>query len=152
MKKIVIWMLVMVMAFSLVACAGAPTDSYQKETQEEAGQTNDMEQTPTTEAVDKEEEAAEPEKTDKTGLRPEFKKAMDDYEAFYDKYCAFMKKYKANPTDMSLLTEYASMTSKLADMDASFKKWDQKEMSKEEVKYYLEVSSRITQKLVDIAA
>ncbi len=27
------------------------------------------------------------------GMRPKFKEAMDSYEAFYDEYCTFMKKY-----------------------------------------------------------
>lgn len=84
------------------------------------------------------------------GVRAEFKEAMDDYEAFYDEYCDFMKKYTKNPADLSLLAEYATMTSKLAEMDKSFKEWDQDEMSEEEIEYYLEVSARITKKMADV--
>jgi uncharacterized protein YktB (UPF0637 family) len=43
----------------------------------------------------------------------EWKKAMDEYEKFVNDYVRFMKKYKANPTDMSLLTQYTSMTQKV---------------------------------------
>lgn len=84
-------------------------------------------------------------------MRPEFKKAMDDYEAFYDEYCEFMNEYKSNPTDLSLISKYSSLMSKAADMNELFGAWDQDEMSAEELKYYLEVSSRVAQKIVDAA-
>lgn len=40
------------------------------------------------------------------GMRPEFKEAMDAYEAFFDDYCDFMKKFNESPDDLSLLGEY----------------------------------------------
>lgn len=85
------------------------------------------------------------------GMRPEFKEVMDSYEAFYDEYCDFMKKYKANPTDITLITEYASMVSKLADMDAKFNAWDESKMNAAELKYYVEVNSRVAQKLLEVS-
>lgn len=85
------------------------------------------------------------------GMRPEFKEAMDSYEAFYDEYCDFMKKYEANPSDMTLITEYANMVSKLADMDAKFNAWDESEMNAAELKYYAEVNSRVAQKLLEVS-
>jgi predicted small secreted protein len=39
----------------------------------------------------------------------DWEQALDDYEQFVDKYAAFMKQYTANPGDMALLGEYASM-------------------------------------------
>lgn len=46
---------------------------------------------------------------------------ITDYEEFVSSYIAILKKYKANPTDMSILTEYSEMASKAATMqtDAS---------------------------------
>ena len=85
------------------------------------------------------------------GMRPEFKDAMDRYEAFYDEYCDFMKKYKANPTDMTLLGEYTNMVSKLADMDAKFNAWDESTMNAVELKYYAEVNNRVVQKLLEVS-
>lgn len=85
------------------------------------------------------------------GMRPEFKEAMESYEAFYDEYCAFMKKYKKNPSDLTLLSQYADMVSKLAEMDEKFEAWNENEMNDAELKYYLEVSNRITQKLLEVA-
>lgn len=43
-----------------------------------------------------------------TGLRADFKKAMDSYEDFMDEYCSFMKSYQEDPSDASLLEDYAS--------------------------------------------
>lgn len=46
---------------------------------------------------------------------------ITDYEEFIRSYIAILKKYKANPTDASILTEYTEMASKAASMqtDAS---------------------------------
>lgn len=85
------------------------------------------------------------------GIRPEFKEAMDAYEAFYDQYCDFMKKYNEDPTDLKLLAEYTDMLSKAADMDETFEAWEEDELSSEELKYYLDVNNRIAQKLVDVS-
>lgn len=84
------------------------------------------------------------------GMRPEFKEAMDAYEAFYDEYIAFMKKYSENPTDFSLLMQYAGMLTKVAEMDEAFNNWDQEDMNNAELKYYLEVNNRVMQKMVDL--
>lgn len=85
------------------------------------------------------------------GMRPEFKEAMDSYEAFYDEYCDFMKKYAENPSDLKLIAEYANMVSKLDEMNKKFAAWDEEEMNDTELKYYLEVNTRVTQKLLEVA-
>lgn len=86
------------------------------------------------------------------GMRPEFKEAMDDYEAFYDEYCEFMKEYKENPSDLKLIAQYGKLMIKLAEMDESFAKWNEEDLNNTELKYYIEVNSRIAQKLIDVAA
>lgn len=85
-----------------------------------------------------------------TGIRPEFKEAMDAYEAFYDEYCAFMEDYMKNPTDLSLLGKYAGMLAKVEEMDKKFDAWDESKMSNEELKYYLEVNTRIQKRMIDL--
>lgn len=85
------------------------------------------------------------------GMRPEFKEAMDSYESFYDEYCDFMEKYSENPADLELLAQYSDMLSQLAEMDEKFEAWDSEELNAAELKYYLEVSARITQKLYGVA-
>jgi len=86
------------------------------------------------------------------GLRPEFKEAMDNYEAFCDEYCELMKKYKEDPTDTTLITEYADMVSKFANLEEEIDAWEDEDLSGEELKYYIEVSGRVSQKLVDAAS
>lgn len=89
------------------------------------------------------------ESSSSNGLRKEFKDAMDSYEAFYDEYCTFLKKYKANPTDLSLLSQYVTMMQKLTDMDDLFNKWETSDLNDAEMKYFLEVQTRVLKKLAN---
>lgn len=85
------------------------------------------------------------------GMRPEFKEAMDAYEAFYDEYCEFMTDYNENPSDMTLLLKYGEMLTKAVEMDEAFSKWEDEDLNDAELKYYLEVNNLVMQKLIDIA-
>lgn len=104
------------------------------------------------------EETTEPEATtvpettsvSESAIRPEFKKAMDAYEEFYDEYCDLMAQYTKNPTDFSLLTKYGNMLSKMTEIDAAFEKWNDADMTTAEAAYYLEVNSRVLQKLAKV--
>ena len=87
---------------------------------------------------------------DDNDIRPEFKEAMDSYEEFFNEYCDFMEEYLANPTDLSLLSKYADLTSEMLEVEEAFSAWDQDEMTKAELKYYTEVSARVSQKLLDV--
>ena len=88
-----------------------------------------------------------------TGLSKEFKEAMDSYEAFIDEYCSFMKKYaNSNGTDTTLSADYAKYTSKLADAEKKFDKWEDEEMNDEETAYYKQVQTRVNQKLLEAAS
>lgn len=85
-----------------------------------------------------------------TGLRKEFKEAMDSYEAAMDEYITFMTKYKASKgTNPELISAYGEYMKKYIDATDAFNKWDGKEMNKEEAKYYVEVQTRVTQKLMN---
>ena len=84
------------------------------------------------------------------GMRPEFKEAMDAYEAFYSEYCDFMMEYKKNPTDLTLITKYGELLTKAVEVDEAFAAWDEDDLNNEELKYYLEVNTRVMQKLVDV--
>lgn len=87
----------------------------------------------------------EPELVD--GMRPDFKAAMDSYEAFYDEYCDFLTRYQENPMDLRLLADYAVMMTRLSEMEAAFDAWDADDMNPVESAYYFEVSARVLQKL-----
>lgn len=85
------------------------------------------------------------------GMRPDFKEAMDSYEAFYDEYCDFMKKYNENPGELSLIMEYADMLTRSAEMTKKFEEWNSDDLNDAEMKYYLEVNTRVSQKLLEVA-
>ncbi len=85
-----------------------------------------------------------------TEIRKDFKDAMDSYEKFMDEYITFMEKYKnSNGTDLSLLTDYTQYLQKYTDMVSSFQKWGSENLNTEETKYYLEVQTRVSKKLID---
>ena len=86
------------------------------------------------------------------GMRPEFKEAMDSYEEFYIEYCDFMKKYNEDPSNVLLLAEYLQLVAKAEKMEADFAKWDDGSMNNTELKYYMDVSNRVMQMLLDAAA
>lgn len=85
------------------------------------------------------------------GMRPEFKDAMDSYEAFIDEYCDFMKKYAESPSDMELLADYSDYMSQYAETMEKIDAIDETELSDAELQYYLEVTGRITQKIAEVA-
>ena len=111
--------------------------------------------TPTTQpSTEPSSEATTPateDKKDNNAIDPEFKAAMDSYEEFMDEYVAFMKKYKANPSDLSLLTDYANYMSKYADFVEDFEKWENEEMNAAETAYYIDVQARVSKKLLEAA-
>lgn len=75
---------------------------------------------------------------------------MDSYEAFFDEYVDFMKRYQENPTDMSLLSEMSDMISREADMLKEFEAWENEDLNSAEMAYYLEVHARILKKLSEV--
>lgn len=83
------------------------------------------------------------------GVTPEFKEQMDSIEAFYDKYIDFMKSYDGSSLDMTLkyaelMKQYYDTTQKLEEMDTS-------SMTPADEAYYIEVYTRINQKLMQAA-
>lgn len=104
---------------------------------------------PVTPTPDQSEQTNKPENT--SGLRSDFKAAMDSYEAFVDEYVAFMEKYNSNPGDIALIADYASYMSKYADFAKKFDQWENEDLNDEELAYYLEVQTRVSQKLLAVA-
>ncbi len=86
-----------------------------------------------------------------TLIRNEFKEAMDSYEGFYDEYCEFMMEYQKNPSNLQLLMKYADMMKRLVEMDEKFAAWEEEELTNDELIYYIEVNTRVTQKLLAVA-
>lgn len=87
-----------------------------------------------------------------TDIRTEFKEAMDSYEAFFDEYCEFMKKYNESDDTTSLLADYASYMVKYTDTMQKMNNISEDELTDAEVAYYSEVSARISAKLIEAGA
>lgn len=86
------------------------------------------------------------------GMRPDFKDAMDSYESFMNEYADFMEKYaESDGTDPTLLADYATFITKYADMAASFEAWNSEDLNDAELAYYLEVQTRVNQRLLEVA-
>lgn len=85
------------------------------------------------------------------GVDPELKAFLDSYEEFIDEYILFMKKYMDDPGNaVTMLGEYASIMEKYGEFAEAVDKYDEKEMSTADAKYYLEVTNRINQKMLDL--
>jgi len=90
--------------------------------------------------------------TSSEGVRNEFKEAMDNYEAFFDEYVSFMKKYQqSGGTDLSLLADYANYLTTYAEMMEEFEDWEDEELNDAELAYYIQVQNRINTKLLEVA-
>lgn len=83
-----------------------------------------------------------------SGLRPEFKAAMDKYEKWFDDYIAVTEKYKKNPNDAQALQEYTKLTADEVRMLDELKNLDSSDWNAEEQAYYIELQGRISSKLV----
>lgn len=102
-------------------------------------------------------EKSEPETTESEspaadGIRPEFKEAMDSYESFMQEYADFMKKYKESDNALEMLSEYTDYMSRYTDFAEKWDEWDEEEMNDEELKYYMDVQTRVNKILIDVAS
>ncbi len=104
-------------------------------------------------AEEKKEETSKPSESTSSnnGIGTDFKKAMDSYEEFTNKYVDFMKKYNANPSDINLIADYATYVGKYAKFVADFEKWEDEELNSAETAYYIDVQTRVNKKLLEVA-
>lgn len=143
-KTVVAKMLALLLMMSLMlgaaaACGSSGSNGSSGSAQPEKETAEDASEEPESDEADSEE------------LSSEFKKTMDDYEAWFDHYCEVMKKYNENPSDMELLSEMTDLISEEAEMLDQMENMDQSEMNKAELAYYLEVTARIEKKLLEVA-
>lgn len=84
-------------------------------------------------------------------ISPEFKAAMDSYEAFFDEYAAFLQDFSDNPGDLSLLTKYIDYIDRYTETMEALEEIDDDELTTAELSYYIEVMGRIQQTLLSTA-
>lgn len=128
-----------------------PESEIEQESEPEAEPETEPEGEPETEAASEEAGTAD-ETIDVNGIRPEFKEVMDTYEAFFDEYCEFMKKYNSAEDSTSMLLDYTNYLTKYTEVMEKLDEISDEELSDAELLYYTEVMTRISQKLTEAAA
>lgn len=83
-----------------------------------------------------------------SGIRPEFKKAMDSYEEFFDEYIIFMENFRKSSNPASMMADYTNYMTKYTETITAMNNIDDGTLSNEELAYYIEVQSRISGKLL----
>jgi hypothetical protein len=97
MKKIVkIFALILSASFILSSCGGSSS----------------------TEKTTENQEVNESEASSENAAGSDCDQFLADYEAFVDSYISMAKKIQEDPTDLSAMTEYTSMMSKLTEMQS----------------------------------
>lgn len=135
---------VMTMSIYIEAPSDDDEDYVDVDDEEDEEETTTTTKKPTTTTTTKS-------KTDDNNIDPEFKEAMDAYEAFMDDYVEFMKKYQDNPTDLSLLADYAKFMSDYTDYSKEFAAWEDEDLNAAELEYYMDVLNRVNKKLLEVA-
>ena len=82
-------------------------------------------------------------------MDPDLKAFLDEYEAFMYDYIEFMDKYENSDDVFSMLDDYTKMMTKYAEFAKALEKYDEDEMSAADAAYYLEVTNRVNQKMLE---
>lgn len=92
--------------------------------------------------------------SDSTSVTPELKEFWDSYESIVDEYIALTEKYKNNPTDMQVLSDYLTILDKYNEFAQKANEYSaqEDEMSTADLNYYLDVTTRVSKKLLQAAA
>ena len=99
----------------------------------------------------KDEESSKEEDNDSDTVDPDFKEVMDDYEDFMNDYVDFMKKYTSSDNPAGLMKDYTEIVSKYADWGKKIDDIDEDSLSKADYDYYIDVTTRVTKKLAEVA-
>ena len=128
--------------------APAATSAPQTTARPNAAPTAEPEAEPTEEPTPEPQTAAA-----ENGIRPEVKEFLDAYEACMDEYVEFMQKYlNADPTSMvSMMGDYYSILARYTEFAEKIDAFDESELTNAELAYYLEVTNRVSQKLLRVA-
>ena len=125
------------------------SETASPETAEAGAESTEVSAESTEAAAASTEVPAEDQDASADGVTPELKKFLDEYEAFMNDYCDFMETY--DQSDTSAMMEYLSLLQKYADFAEAADAYDQDEMSDADLKYYLEVTTRIEKRLLEVS-
>lgn len=160
MKKVISITIAFAFLLLLTAC-GSPSQPVQQQepapVQENTIASQDTLETPVSEPQTADSDAPVPEEATETtspddGVSPEFRETMDHYEAFFNDYAAFMKKYAETDDPTSMLLDYADFLEQYTELMAELDAIEESELSAADAQYYLEVMTRINATLAEVAA
>ena len=86
-------------------------------------------------------------------IRPEVKEFLDAYEACMDEYVDFMQHYMNDESDstLSMMGDYYRILRRYTEFAEKIDAFDESELTNAELAYYLEVTNRVSQKLLSVA-
>ena len=132
MKKLVAMLIAIILAMGLVGCGEAKSSA---------------EASSSIPAVEEVEEIEE--------VDPEFKAALDQYEAFINGYCDFLEAYLKADTDtqLSMMEDYTTWMNQYAEVMDAVRTLDacQDEMTPAQLSYYVEVTARVSQRMIEFS-
>jgi len=162
-KILIILIIIVVLVLAGKACGGSKdTDTSvddsavtnQEVSDSDAADSDDAESSEDAsepESADDKSSDSDDESSESSVISPEFKKTMDDYEAWFDHYCEVMKKYEDNPSDLEVLSEMTDLLAEESKMLEQLENMDESEMNTAEYAYYIEVTARIEKKLLEVS-
>ena len=148
MKKYLAVIVALILVLTLAGCGKDETTSADNDAETAESYETVEEDTESSEPSDTEDESSD---SDSGLLSPEFKKTMDDYEAWFDHYCDVMKRYEEDSSNLELLSEMTDLLTEETKMLEEMENMDQSEMNNAELAYYIEVTARIEKKLLEVA-
>ncbi len=86
---------------------------------------------------------------DDGAVSPDLKEALDSYEAFMDEYVEFMERYADSDDTTSMLNDYLSYLQKYSELMAKIEAIDANSLSAADYAYYIDVTSRVSKKLLE---
>ncbi len=148
MKKILSLILVVSVAIALVACGGKTASSDMEQVENNAVVVEKGEENVSVEGNEGAEVTGAEEEE-----KVEWKEFLEEYEAWVDDYIEITKKYKNNPSDVSILSDYTTMMTEMADWTTKTEDMEKEleEASPDELVEYSAELVRIAAKLADVA-
>ncbi len=138
MKKILLLMSVVLLLFSLTACGGENVENADIKPSESVVQVESKDN-----AINSENQVVSNETEN-----VEWKQFLKEYNEWVDDYIVLLKKYKANPTDATILSDYTEMMNDLTEWSARADKITKElESSPEAVAEYAVELAKIAEKL-----
>lgn len=84
------------------------------------------------------------------GVDPDFKAAMDEYEAFIDEYIKFIKNIEEEGKPVSMLADYTKMMTQYSEFAAAMAEYESEELSDADAAYLIHVNARVQTKLLTL--